>query len=127
MAHWSDGYIGVPWTAENCAALVERVLREQFGRTVAFPRPARPNVFHYAELLEARRRDFARPITSPHDGCAVIVLARGRLAHVGLYCVLPDQPYLLHSDSSFGASVRIPMSRVCRPRFTIEGFYAWLD
>lgn len=127
MAHWSDGYIDVPYAVENCAALVERVRREVWGSRVRFPRPTRASVLHYGALLTARARDFATPIATPHDGCAVIVLARGRLAHLGLYCELPDQPYLLHSDNTFGASVRIPMSRVCRPRFTIEGFYAWLD
>jgi len=127
VAHWSEGYIDVPHAVENCAALVERLRREQFGSKQVFPRPERRAVFHHSDLITSHLRDFVTPIDAPHDGCCVIVLARGRLAHIGMYCELPDQPYLLHSDSWFGASVRIPMSRVCAPRFRIEGFYAWLD
>jgi len=124
MAHWSDGYIDIPHEQLDCAELVERVLREQFGRTVSFPRKESSNLFHRAALVTRHAADFATPIASPVDGCGVMLLARGRMAHVGLYCAI-GAGFLLHSDSTFGASVRVPITRVSTHR--IQGFYAWLD
>lgn len=127
MQHWSDRFVNVPYEVAECAELIEMVLREKFGRKVRFPRPdRREDVFQRNALIREHTADFARPIDTPYDGCGVILLARNRLAHMGMYLVI-DQPYLLHTDSTFGASTRIPMTRVQPPHFRIEGFYAWLD
>lgn len=127
MSHWSDDYLDIPHATLDCAELVERVLREQFARDVHFPRRQSDNLFHRAALITQHARDFARRIASPYDGCGVLLLGRGRMAHMGLYCEIAHQAYLLHSDAAFGYSTRIPMTRVCPPLYRIEGFYGWLD
>lgn len=126
MTHWSDGYIGIPHAELDCAELVERVLREQLGRQVQFPRRQSDNLFHRAGLITRHARDFARRIDAPHDGCGVLMFARGRTAHVGLFCDIEGVGYVLHSDSVFGTSVRMPVARVAATH-RIEGWYAWLD
>ena len=125
MAHWSDGYIGIPHARLDCAELVELVLREQLGRVVHFPQKESLDLFHRAALITKHCADFARPVAQPYDGCGVLMFSRGRMAHVGLYCAI-DQAYVLHSDSQFGESVRIPLTRVAQTH-RIQGFYAWLD
>jgi len=125
MTHWSDGYIDIPHAELDCAELVARVLREQLGRVVNFPRKQSDNLFHRAALVTQHASDFAARIAAPVDGCGVLMLARGRMSHIGLFCAI-DQGYVLHSDSAFGASVRVPLNRV-RVTHRIEGFYAWLD
>ena len=127
MAHWSDGYIDIPHATLDCGELVEKVLREQFGRDFHFPRRERDNLFHRSELITAHSRDFAVPIAAPVDGCGVMFIARGRLAHIGLYCVIGSVGYVLHSDSHFGSSTRMPIARMGRPLYRIEGFYDWID
>jgi len=130
MAHWTDRYLGISHKRLDCAELVELVLRERYGRNIQFPRRERNDIFHRAALIAAHAHDYARPLEShetPYDGCGVLVLSRGRLAHVALYCDVAGQPSILHSDSFFGQSVLLPLWRVVPPRFRIEGFYAWLD
>lgn len=127
MAHWSDGYIGIPHAQLDCAELVERVLREQLGRDLHFPRRQSDNLFHRAGLITTHARDFARPVAEPFDGCGVLFLARGRMAHIGLYCLIGGLGHVLHSDSAYGSSTRPPASRMVPPRYRIEGFYEWLD
>lgn len=127
MAHWSDRYLGIPYAALNCAELVEKVQLEQFGRRIRFPKPERQNVFHYSAAIVSSSRDFAEPVEVPSDGCAVLLFARGRIAHVGLYCLIGRESFLLHADSRFGSSCRIPMSRVQAPLYRLEGYYAWLE
>lgn len=126
MTHWSDGYLDIPYRELNCAELVERVLREQLGRDLHFPLRENNNLFHQSALITAYARDFAIPIATPSDGCAVVLLARGRMAHVGLYCLIGGVGYVLHADSSFGSSTRPPMTRMVPPRYRIEGFYEWI-
>lgn len=127
MTHWSDSYIDIPHHELDCAELVERVLREQLGRDLHFPRRESDNLFHRSKLITAHARDFAQPTAAPFDGCGVMFLARGRMAHIGLYCLITGVGYVLHSDSSFGSSTRMPVSRMVPPRYRIEGFYEWLD
>jgi hypothetical protein len=123
--HWSDGYLAVPHQVEDCAELVQRILREQFGRHVEFPKKQSLDVDHRSELITRYCADFARPITQPYDGCGMLMFARGRKAHMGLYCGI-QMGYVLHSHVLFGESIREPINRINR-LFRLEGFYAWLD
>jgi len=125
MAHWSDPYIDIPHADLDCAQLVERVLREQFGRDYNFLRRTSDDLDHRSSLIVTHAADYARRIDQPVDGCGVLMFARGRRAHMGLYCLIDHAPYVLHSDSVFGSSVRTPLTRLMRC-YKVEGFYAWL-
>lgn len=125
MPHWSDAYLDIPHAQLDCGELVERVLREQFGRDVTFPRKQRPGLIHRSGLITDHADEFATRIGLPVDGCGVLMIVRGRLAHIGLYCDIDGTGHVLHSDSLFGASVRLPLFRMQPPRYRIEGFYAW--
>lgn len=125
MAHWSERYIGIPHAELDCAELSERALREQFGREIRFPHKQRGDLFHRAGLITRHCEEFAYRIDVPHDGCGVLMFARGRMAHMGLYCDI-GPGYVLHSDSAFGESVCVPVSRI-EQLYRIEGFYGWID
>lgn len=124
--HWSDSYIDIAHAELDCAQLVERVLREQFGRTdLHFPHRQADDLEHRSALIVRSQADFAERIEEPVDGCGVLMFARGRKAHIGLYCVIQGMPYVLHSDALFGASMRHPLVRLPRC-YRVEGFYQWL-
>jgi len=122
--HWSERYIDIPHADLDCGELVERVLREQFGRHVTFPRKERQDLFHRASLITRHVADFARPIEQPYDGCGVLMLARGRQAHMGLYCAI-EGGRVLHSDSLHGSSVCMSLA-VLQTTIKIQGWYDWL-
>jgi len=122
--HWSDGYTGIPHLRYDCAELVEKVLHEQFGLKIRFPRKRRTDLFHRASLITQHCADFAYRINTPVDGCGVLMFARGRMAHMGLYCAIA-QGYVLHSDALFGESVCVPINRLTVD-YRIEGFYGWI-
>lgn len=124
--HWSDPYIDIPHAVLDCAQLVERVLHEQFGRAdIHFPRRQADDLAHRSALITGHQVDFAEKIAVPVDGCGVLMLARGRQAHIGLYCLIQGVPYVLHSDALFGSSMRHPLVRLPRC-YRVEGFYQWL-
>lgn len=125
MAHWTERYLGIPHAELDCGQLVERVLREQFGRNVRFPRRQHDDLAHRSSLIVDHAADFAEPIAAPVDGCGVLMWARGRRAHIGLYVVVEGIPYILHSDQATGSSVLSPLHRL-PAWYRIEGYYAWL-
>lgn len=125
MTHWSDGYVDISHEELDCGELVEKVLRERLGRSdVRFPRKASADLVHRSQLICANAATFATRIDRPVDGCGVLLFARGRRAHIGLYCEIQGVPHVLHSDSVFGRSVRVPLSRLLA-RYRLEGWYAW--
>ncbi|HDR9585264.1 TPA: hypothetical protein QDC22_007502 [Burkholderia stabilis] len=124
MTHWSEHFIGIPHAQLDCGQFVERVLREQFGRNVRFPRRERDDLVHRSALIVEHVPEFAVPIDEPVDGCGVLMWARGRRAHIGLYVVIDGQAYVLHSDQAMGASILSPLNRL-PAWYRIEGFYAW--
>ena len=126
MAHWSDRYVGIPYATANCADLSQLAQRQEFGRHLHFP-GCTGGVFERSALIRARSADFAEPIDQPVDGCGVLFLVRGRLAHMGLYCAIDGVGYVLHTSSSFGSSTRIQLARMVPPSYKIEGWYAWRD
>ncbi|POS08021.1 hypothetical protein C3Y08_11030 [Burkholderia gladioli] len=125
MMHWSSGYLGIPHAELDCGQLVELVLREQFGRNIQFPRRQRDDLAHRSALIVESAPDYARPIAEPVDGCGVLMWARGRRAHIGLYVVIDQIPYILHSDQPMGASILTPVRRL-PAWYRIEGYYAWI-
>lgn len=125
MTHWSDRYVDIPHSQLDCGELVELVLREQYGRDVHFPHRLCDNLTHRSALILNHVPDFARHIDKPVDGCGVLMFARGRRAHIGIYLVIDGQEFILHSDEGHGSSIR--SRRAWLPRwYRIEGFYAWL-
>lgn len=125
MAHWTDRFKGIPHAQLDCAQFVEYVLRVQFGRDVQFPQRKSDDLADRSALIVGHVPEFARPIDRPVDGCGVLMWARGRRAHIGLYVPINRIAYVLHSDQPFGESVLSPLHRL--PRwYRIEGYYAWL-
>ncbi|MBN9477364.1 MAG: hypothetical protein ABS43_03550 [Bordetella sp. SCN 67-23] len=124
MAHWAERYVDIPHDQLDCGELVEKVLREVFGREVTFPRKQSDSLLHRARLITRSAKDYATPVAAPFDGAGVLILARGRAAHIGLYCAIA-QGYILHSDDWFGASVLEPVNRLST-RYVVQGYYAWL-
>lgn len=124
--HWSDSYIDIPHDVLDCAQLVERVLHEQFDRAdIHFPQRQADDLAHRSGLIVDHQADFAEKIAAPVDGCGVLMLARGRQAHIGLYCLIQGVSYVLHSDALFGTSLRHPLVRLPRC-YRVEGYYQWL-
>jgi len=125
MAHWTERFIGIPHAQLDCGQFVEHVLRVQFGREVHFPAREHDDLAHRSALIVGHVPDFARPIDVPVDGCGVLMWARGRRAHIGLYVLVDHLPCILHSDQPGGASILSSLARL-PSWYRIEGYYAWL-
>ncbi|MGL6046621.1 MAG: hypothetical protein ACRC02_09175, partial [Vogesella sp.] len=71
----------------------------------------------------------AERVPSPLDGHPVLMLARGRLQHIGVACDIGGTWYVLHADDGFGEVIRRPLRQREGVHFVddcvIEGFYKW--
>lgn len=128
MSHWSDRYVGLPYVegARDCAAFAELVLREQFGREVRLPSERAIGLRGMSGQLLSLTADYADLRRgAPQEGDAVLMMARGRLAHVGLLVVINGRRYVLHACRAARQVVRHTLQDLERLNLPIEGYYRW--
>lgn len=123
--HWSDAYIGreyIPGTMD-CAVLAETVSREVFGRDVMLPGERAHGLRGLTAQIEALKDDLAEPVTAPEDGDAVLMIGRGSLDHIGVYCLIDGVPYVLHAMRNAGQVVRHRLRELGGLGLRVEGYY----
>lgn len=134
MGHWSDRYVGRPYgEGFDCAELARLVNREVFGRDILLPASRWHAGLTGAARLRAMRRqiaactdDCARRTEAPAEGDGVLILARGRPTHIGLYCLIAGVPWVLHAAQGPGQVVRTRLRDMARLGWPVEGYYQWL-
>lgn len=126
-AHWSDKYVGLPYieVEQDCAALAARVQREAFGREIRLPSERCHGLRSLSAQIVSLRDDYGKPTEAPVDGDAVLMIGRGRLSHIGVYCVIDDAPYVLHAMRNAHQVVRHRLRELPNQGLAVEGFYRW--
>lgn len=127
--HWSDNYIGEPYVTgdADCARLIARVRQEIYGLPVpddvevdrAASRLGRVGQMSDLVGLYGQRTD------DPDEGDVVLMLCRARPSHVGVYCVVDNEPCVLHAMENAGMVVRHRLRDLPKVFLTVEGFYKW--
>lgn len=127
--HWSDNYIGEPYVTgdADCARLIARVRQEIYGLPVpddvevdrAASRLGRVGQMSDLVDLYGQRTD------DPDEGDVVLMLCRARPSHVGVYCVVDNEPCVLHAMENAGMVVRHRLRDLPKVFLTVEGFYKW--
>lgn len=125
--HWSAAYVGLPYMKDqfDCAGLVERVLREVFARELALPKERAADVAGLSVQIAAHRREFARRCDSPAEGDGVLMIGRGRVNHIGLWCFI-DESYVLHNMRNAGQVCLHRVRELDRYGLFVEGYYRWI-
>lgn len=139
MKHWSDKYLGLPYVegSFDCADLARLVQKEVFGRDVAIPGSRDYFGKRGSEKLQAmqgqiaselEKGDVAVPVAEPQEGDAVLIFARGYLEHIGVYCTLNGEPYVLHASPGRAAKqvIRSRLRGFTNFGYTVEGYYKWI-
>lgn len=126
--HWSDKYVGLPYIPEtgDCAALAERVAREVFGKTVGLPTNHASTYRDQAKQILESKDSYAIKIDAAKDGCPALFIGRGRLCHIGVVCLIANEIWILHADSSAGFVIRQRLRDMTRLHWKLESYYAWI-
>lgn len=135
-AHWSDKYVNLPYVPGvfDCASLAELVQKEVFGKTLNLPKDrvytcADSRAEKWAAMdaqINQLRDDFAVKVDVPQDGDAVLIKLRGYPQHIGVYCLIAREGWLLHANESFQRTVRTRMSGLFVRSMSVEGYYRWI-
>lgn len=132
MAHWTERYIGEPYveTENDCAALAAKVANEVFGKQVTLPEHRADNPFGRTAQMRMGAVDLAERIEitfgeQPADGDVVLMIAAGRVSHVGVYALIDGMPWVLHAMKNAGMVVLHRMAALPYQGLEIEGYYRW--
>ena len=129
-SHWSDRSVGRPYVEGkfDCGDVAVRVQKDIFRRTILLPSDHGNDAAQRAALIHERRAEFARPtaeLEARADGDPLLLIVRGREQHIGTYCVIDGEPWVLHSFQRIG-SHRTRLRHLAMFGCTIEGFYKWI-
>ena len=126
MSHWSDSYLGLPWIEGkfDCADLTTKIQLEVFGKTIKLPTSHGESHFGRAATIAVHKDVYVEPIEIPEDGDGVLLLARGRIQHIGTYCLIDGEPWVLHNQQGAGTH-RLRLRDLKKWHYTVEGFYRW--
>lgn len=143
MSHWSDAYVGRPYVEGefDCAELARTVNREVFGRAIRLPaerwhagKAGAARLMAMRAQIEDGKADYGVPTDAPQDGDAVLLYSRARLAHIGLYCLIPQglpsvvggAAWVLHAADDARQAVRTRLRELERLGYRLEGYYTWI-
>jgi hypothetical protein len=136
LSHWAERYVGRQYVEGmfDCADMARLVQKEVFGRDVAIPGSR-----DYADKigigrLRAMEEQIAREIDnvvtrteSPREGDGVLLIGRGYAEHIGIYCVIGGEPYVLHAANNYR---QVVLSQVRNLEILhglkVEGYYRWM-
>ncbi|AHB05621.1 hypothetical protein U875_09700 [Pandoraea pnomenusa 3kgm] len=127
MAHWSDAYMFRPYIVNqfDCGDLARLVLKEVFHRDVGIPHARGTGPFADSALVAKCCDEIGVRTVEPADGDAVVMIARGRLAHVGVYYTLDGVAWVLHNSREARQVVRHRVRELDGNGFKLDGFYKW--
>ena len=141
MAHWSDRYIGRAYVEGefDCGDLAALVRREVFGRELRLPSDHGEGPLGRTAAIQRHIAAYVMPTDRPQDGDGVLLIVRGRVQHIGLYCQIGTTAWVLHNQaprkedgdakapSQCGGGVILTRLReLARWGYEVEGFYRWI-
>ena len=125
MRHWSERYVGIPYSEHDCAQLCVKVQSEQFNNIINIP-IKRPNGLRgVSDMISDLQDDFAYSVLKPEEGDAVLMIGRGRLNHIGTACYINNQLHILHAMRNAGITVLHNNIALASVGLKIEGYYRW--
>lgn len=109
----------------DCGDLARLVLKEVFHRDVAIPNARGEGPFADSALVTRCCDEIGVRTDAPADGDAVVMIGRGRLAHVGVYYEINGVPWVLHNSREAMQVVRHRIRELLGTGLKLDGFYKW--
>jgi len=127
--HWSAKYIGRPYKLGeyDCASLTIDVIENEFhGDLPDFCKAYRENTrLRRAQQLEDLAKKATEKTENPKEGDVVLMLCRNRPSHVGVFCLVDNEPSVLHAMENAKMVVRHRIRDLEKYWLSVEGYYKW--
>lgn len=135
--HWAEGYTSTRYAYVecefDCADLIRLVQSEVFSREIELPgsrdyagKRGHAKQDAMVAQIGAVKDDYARRTEAPEEGDGVLLIARGKPSHIGVYCVINGEAWVLHNSSSGKRPVLQRLRELDRYGLAVEGFYRWI-
>lgn len=127
-AHWTEQYVGMPYDKEtnDCGMFAERVQLEIFGRVISLPKERATTLRGLSRQIRAHLDDFGIRTDSPIEGDGVLMIGRGRMDHIGIYCLINGTAWVLHAMRGANQVCLHRVRDLATHGLTVEGFYQWI-
>ncbi len=128
MEHWAERYVGKPYIEDDydCAELAREVLLIEFNQVIMLPTERAVGLRGLHNQIENMKADVAIKTDHPVEGDGVLMLAKGRLDHIGIYCLINGVVYVLHNSRDAGHTCLHRMRDLPNHGLEVEGIYKWL-
>lgn len=123
--HWSQNYIGLPYTQADCAALCVIVQKQVFNRDIGLPTARDSGLKKLSQQITSQQASYATKIDVPEEGDAVLMVGRGRLNHIGTVCFIKGQLWVLHAMKKANQTVLHTIPALENMGLQVEGYYQW--
>lgn len=127
--HWSHQYVGLPYVhgEADCARLVCKVRREVFRQPVPDGAEIERAASAYGRAVQAHDgvTNYGTKVETPEEGDMVLMTCRGRPSHIGVFCRIDGEAYVLHAMSKPGQAVLSRIRDLGRILLAVEGYYRW--
>jgi hypothetical protein len=132
--HWAERYVGRPYIEGefDCADLARLVQQEVFKREIRLPasrdyagKEGMAKIRAMSGQIEACKLDYAGPVATPVEGDAVLLISRAASSHIGTWCAIGGEGYVLHCTSRSKQAVLQRIRDLHLFGLKIEGFYRW--
>ena len=122
---WALRYVGQSYAEANCAQFAVQIQREVFDRQVVLPADLPAGLRGQSRLINEKIEDFAERVESPIEGDAVLMVCRGTLSHVGVFCLINYQAHVVHAMRGAGQVTLHRVAELPRHGLKVEGYYRW--
>lgn len=125
--NWSCKYIGLSYDDYNCAEFVKLVLKKELKIDLMFPFDMPVRIDKQSDEIKKQLKYYVddTPIEKPVDFDMVVMSARKRFCHIGLFVRINGQAYVLHLIGTLALSSLHRIVDLNRIGVKLEGFYKW--
>jgi len=136
LAHWAEKYVGLPCGPNedfDCADLALLIQREEFNRFIQGPNEHlyRGHQGHMKyrlmqEQIKSLLHKYVASTDSPREGDPVLMTTRGYTQHIGVFCKIQGEVWILHAVDAAEQVVLQRRNGLDIRGLKIEGYYRWL-
>jgi len=123
--HWAEKYIGITYKENDCAELALRVQKNEFSKIIDLPNHRETGIRKLSNQIQNLQSDFADKTSQPVEGDAVLMRSRGRINHIGIYCFMNNEAFVLHAMRNAGCVCLHKLRELKNIGLDLEGFYRW--
>lgn len=125
--HWSCKYIGLLYSDYNCAEFIKLIIKKELGVDLILPQDLPNRIDKQSQLINNKVYEYIELNSDEKnkDFDLVLMSARRRFCHIGLFVIINNESYVLHSIGTKTRSCLHRIKDLNLHSISCEGVYKW--